>query len=886
MGSSSGGNAGYRYFFGIHAGMGRGPVDQLLEIRVGTKLAWQGPMTESGTSYIDAPNLFGGDSKEGGVVGPFNLMMGEPTQVMPAALAQMISPIPATGYRRRVTLFFDGMVSALTPYPKPWTFRVRRILKGWDGEVFRPDLALIVLEGPNTNDAVYQGDVLLGDQPFVGPNISPIQITIPAPPGMTITSFRYATSDFGGGVTQNIFPTNTVINGDGSMTLDFKPSMYGYYAYIGFMVAETSEIQSAYGIVNQVPNPIQGLAAVSGYFITEILPYAYYVDEVSGLQRNFEILAVIYNPDGTALLSLAPLVSVTQGLTVAFRFVGSTDIEQTVVYFDRVSTPAGVTIVPPAGGTLLDVISLTWTAPDANGENWYPGQTRQIAFTQTGNAITYNDALTTGGNMLATYRYKAGLGSTAGGRPVSQIYAMNPAHMIFECLTNREWGRGFDRSVINQSSFAAAATTLKNEAFGLCTKWGRTDSIESFIQEILDTIGAALRPDATGLYELKLIRADYDASVLPLWDTTNGIKTITSSKVTSSTMQVNEIIVQYRDPVFNEDRSVNVQNLASLQSNRGAFNSMTKSYPSIPTTGLARRAAQRDLRAFSDGLRRFSLVMDRRGSSILPGDVMKIQDVSRGILPTVVRVATRKNSGGNSGEISFEVVQDVFGFPEKSFVADQPPAWQPANFTPCIGEHEVFEVPYFLLSSRMRPADFAYVDNESAYLGTVSEQAKSTNVGYDIAVRTGAPTEDDWPSDADALYCGYTPPSSGLTWTIVRADSRVIASSGPNATTVYGYAGADFIGGTDLGELSGAAGPLQAVYRQYSTLTDPVTQGVGMQVSGTGAEGYTAATIVLNGSTYAADGIEWNADFGLWIGAWNAAIAPIQAGDTFILNLF
>lgn len=46
-GGKGGGVSGYRYFFSIHMGICRGPVDELVEIRVGDRRAWPLPITET-----------------------------------------------------------------------------------------------------------------------------------------------------------------------------------------------------------------------------------------------------------------------------------------------------------------------------------------------------------------------------------------------------------------------------------------------------------------------------------------------------------------------------------------------------------------------------------------------------------------------------------------------------------------------------------------------------------------------------------------------------------------------------------------------------------------------------------------------------------------------
>lgn len=82
MASGGGGSVvvGYKYFMSVLMGLCRGPVDEVVEIRIGDRLAWTGPATGSSVVNINAPDLFGGQDKEGGVSGTLAVHMGEPTQ--------------------------------------------------------------------------------------------------------------------------------------------------------------------------------------------------------------------------------------------------------------------------------------------------------------------------------------------------------------------------------------------------------------------------------------------------------------------------------------------------------------------------------------------------------------------------------------------------------------------------------------------------------------------------------------------------------------------------------------------------------------------------------------------------------------------------------------
>lgn len=71
------------------------------------------------------------------------------------------------------------------------------------------------------------------------------------------------------------------------------------------------------------------------------------------------------------------------------------------------------------------------------------------------------------------------------------IHAMNPAHILVECATNRDWGRQLTLDDdLNLDSYRAAADTLYEEGFGLCFRYNRQDGLDTFVQQILDHVGA------------------------------------------------------------------------------------------------------------------------------------------------------------------------------------------------------------------------------------------------------------------------------------------------------------------------------------------------------------------------------------------------------------
>lgn len=153
---------GYRYFFSLHMGLGRGPINEIAEVRVGDVPARTDPirLDDGGKLVlINKPDLFGGEKKEGGIQGPMYCYNGASNQNLQPALASALGTLPSIAaslggdvpnFRGVVTIWFDGLVAAMNPYPKEWSFRVRRHTAGWfDDDPWYPAKARVVLYSEN-----------------------------------------------------------------------------------------------------------------------------------------------------------------------------------------------------------------------------------------------------------------------------------------------------------------------------------------------------------------------------------------------------------------------------------------------------------------------------------------------------------------------------------------------------------------------------------------------------------------------------------------------------------------------------------------------------------------------------------------------------------------
>lgn len=153
---------GYKYYLGFHLGLCHGPVDAVTRVTWADNIAWVGNITATGTAGINRPNLFGGESREGGVNAAFDIVMGSTSEAINTYLASILGQVPAY---RGITSFIwktgnittnytqdDGSIKSetnksgyvgVTPYMKPVAIRVKRILQGWANGAWYPEKAVI-----------------------------------------------------------------------------------------------------------------------------------------------------------------------------------------------------------------------------------------------------------------------------------------------------------------------------------------------------------------------------------------------------------------------------------------------------------------------------------------------------------------------------------------------------------------------------------------------------------------------------------------------------------------------------------------------------------------------------------------------------------------------
>lgn len=329
------------------------------------------------------------------------------------------------------------------------------------------------------------------------------------------------------------------------------------------------------------------------------------------------------------------------------------------------------------------------------------------------------------------------------------IWAQNPIHIIYECLTNPDWGRGMERSFVDISfnqiddqdggTWVAAANQLCAEGFGMCIAWDRQNELNDFIQNVINHIGATMYVDRqSGLLCIKLIRKDYDVDDLVTFDATSGlIKIEEDSSGAAST--INEVVVTYVDPLDDgKQHSTRYQDGSAVQANNGAVNSVTTQYLGLPTHELAQRIAQRDCAIGAAGLRKYNITLDRRGWKVYPGMPFIISAPERGIASMVVRAGAITDSKLTDGSIQVGVTQDIYGLPDTTYNSGEGNNWSPPDRTPVvIATRKVMEATYRNLVMTLDAGAISAFPETSGAIATLAGRPTNGAINYSIDTKTG-----------------------------------------------------------------------------------------------------------------------------------------------------
>lgn len=257
----------------------------------------------------------------------------------------------------------------------------------------------------------------------------------------------------------------------------------------------------------------------------------------------------------------------------------------------------------------------------------------------------------------------------------------NPAHMIRELLTYKSYGLNYSDSDIG-TTFTTVADTLFAEGFGLSLKWKGVTKVVDVIRSILTHIDGVMYVDGnTGKFELELIRDDYVAGNLVLFDESN-IQGIENFEVTTAAENINRVTVNYTNlDNYGKSSPITVHNLASIAAGN-SIQGEERDYLMITDPTLASEIAFRDLRVLSAPLAKIKFKVNRDAWNLVEGRPFRFSWSRFQISEMVMRVVSIKYGTHQNPIITIDAMQDVFSLPLSSYISPEGSIWQSPNTEP------------------------------------------------------------------------------------------------------------------------------------------------------------------------------------------------------------
>lgn len=319
----------------------------------------------------------------------------------------------------------------------------------------------------------------------------------------------------------------------------------------------------------------------------------------------------------------------------------------------------------------------------------------------------------------------------------------NVVHIIYEVMTNTDWGMGTSSSEINVDSFTSAAQTAYDEGIGISILWREQQYGEEFIAKMLDYVDGVIYTDPRdGLLTIKLIRKDYDENDLFEINPSNAKLSNYERKMWGET--VNEIVVTWTNPENEEEETVSIQDLANI-SIQGAPISDPRDFRGVRNADLAMRLAARDLRVASAPLLTCRAVVDRTAWNIVPGSVVKVNWPEHGMVNVIMRVMEPDYGKTNDSKIKMRLVEDIYAIDAGDYYA--PPGTQvpDVKIPPKPLDHSlVITLPNYIVARKLTTggtaaAGLTYPEVILSVLGAdPSPDISQYRIVYEQATPTGA----------------------------------------------------------------------------------------------------------------------------------------------------
>lgn len=261
----------------------------------------------------------------------------------------------------------------------------------------------------------------------------------------------------------------------------------------------------------------------------------------------------------------------------------------------------------------------------------------------------------------------------------------NPISVLYEIMTNTDWGLGIDPNTIDTrdptlfpSSLRKVAETLSAEDNGFSFLLDRPEEASNLVRRIEEQIdGVLFFNNVSGLWQVNIARDDYTLGSIPELDSTNivEIKRFTRSSYEGTVNQVRMPFAQ-RDDNYKKTSAL-AQDMANVRIQDGVNVSTNIRHPGVVSAVTANDLVWRELTQLAFPLANAEIVVDRSFHDAQPLSVYKLTDADLNVAELPMRVKQIDFGELEDGRITLELVQDVFKAAAGAFSDPPGSGWDP-----------------------------------------------------------------------------------------------------------------------------------------------------------------------------------------------------------------
>lgn len=318
----------------------------------------------------------------------------------------------------------------------------------------------------------------------------------------------------------------------------------------------------------------------------------------------------------------------------------------------------------------------------------------------------------------------------------------NPMNVLYEILTNSEWGASVSSGLINTANFIEQGVKLRSENHGFSMILDNPKSIGQVVQEIERQVdGALILNEETEQYEFLLAREVTESpDTTPLVDQSNA-KSVEFTR-TSWEDTVNEVRVPYSDPSKAYSDSFAIAGDMANERIQSASTTSTARYPGLKQGSLANIIAWRELRALAYPLSKVTIRADRTFYSLKRTDPIDLTWPPLGIDNVRYRVSKIDLGDLSNGVVVIDAIEDIFQTEISTFGDPITSRWTPfSSNAVAVAEARLFELPDLFKTV------------SGTQVGVAAIAGNGIQIGYDVHMARdvgGSPANNT--TDADFFF--------------------------------------------------------------------------------------------------------------------------------------